>query len=275
MKILSKPAIYLLLIFLSMIFIVPIIFMIIGSLKPDDLVLAEMGTVRAFIPDSISLENYGDVYRRVAFGRFMLNSLFITGTICALGLCVNSIAAYSFARLSWAGRNIMLLAVLAMMVLPIESIAVPLFFLVTKWGWRDTYLVQIIPFIANAFSIYLFYTYFISMPRELEDASRIDGAGPFRIFLQIIVPNAKPVFASVAILTFLTQWGAYIWPLMVTSGEDVRPLPLAIASFYTLPPLKWGDIMAFGVMMIAPILLVFLIFQQWFVRGVASAGVKG
>jgi len=152
---------------------------------------------------------------------------------------------------------------------------VPLFYMVSLAGWRDTYLVQILPFIANAFSIFLFYTYFIGLPRELEEAARIDGAGVLRTFFSIILPNAKPVFASVAILTFLTQWGAFLWPLMVTSGEAVRPLPLAISTFHSLPPLQWGDIFAFGVMMVSPVLVVFLLFQRWFVRGVAATGIKG
>ena len=145
----------------------------------------------------------------------------------------------------------------------------------TLFGWRDTYIVQIIPFIANAFSIYLFYTYFLGLPKELEESARIDGAGVLRTFFLIIAPNALPAFASVAILTFLTQWGAFLWPLMVTSGDAVRPLPLAIATFHSLPPLQWGDIFAFGVMMVTPVILVFIVFQRWFVRGVVATGIKG
>jgi multiple sugar transport system permease protein len=167
------------------------------------------------------------------------------------------------------------MGVTALMILPFESIAAPLFFQITRLGWRDTYLAQILPFVANAMSIYLFYSFFIGMPRQLEEAARIDGAGVFRTFAQIIVPNAKPVFASVAIVTFLMYWGFFLWPLMITSGESVRPLPVAIATFQTLPPLKWGDIMAFGVMMVAPVLGLFLLFQKWFVKGVAQSGIKG
>jgi multiple sugar transport system permease protein len=103
----------------------------------------------------------------------------------------------------------------------------------------------------------------------------VDGASTLEIFWEIIVPLAKPVFATVAILTFLTQWGTFLWPLMVTVDERVRPLPAAIATFQTLPPIQWGDIMSFGVMMVAPILLVFLLFQKWFIAGVASTGNKG
>jgi multiple sugar transport system permease protein len=257
------------------VYFAPILFMLTASLKPDADVLGQSGTLRAFIPASVSLENYADVFRRVAFARFMLNSIIITGSIVLAGLVVNSLAGYAFARLRWRGRDALLGVVLALMILPFEAIAVPLFYEITLLGWRDTYLAQIVPFIANAFSIYLFYTFFLGLPRELEEAARIDGAGPFRTFVEIVLPNARPVFATVTIVTFLFYWGFFLWPLMVTSGEQVRPLPVAIAEFHTLPPIQWGDIMAFGVMMVAPVLAVFLVFQRWFIRGIASTGMKG
>jgi len=260
---------------LALLMLAPVAFMFVGSLKPDEQVLLHAGSVRAFWPESVALQNYQDVFQRVPFARFFLNSVFITGMIVAAGLVVNALAGYAFARLRWRGRDWLLALVLAVMILPLEAIAVPLFYQVTLLGWRDTYLVQIVPFVANAFSVYLFYTFFIGLPRELEEAARIDGAGTLRTFLFVVVPNARPAFATVAILTFLTQWGSFLWPLMVTSGEAVRPLPLAIASFHTLPPLQWGDIFAFGVMLVAPVLLVFVVFQAWFVRGVAATGIKG
>jgi multiple sugar transport system permease protein len=142
-------------------------------------------------------------------------------------------------------------------------------------GWRDTYWVQIAPFIANPLSIYLFYSFFLGLPKSLEEAAQVDGAGSVRSFVSIVAPNSKPVFASVAIVTLLFFWGVYLWPLLMTAGPNVRPLPLGIATFYTLPPLQWGDIMAFGVMMVAPIVVVFLLFQRWFAQGVAATGVKG
>ncbi len=272
---LTVPLSYLSLLLFALLFIAPIIFMLAGSLKPEARVLMEAGGWRAFWPEDVSLTNYRDVFERVAFTRYLLNSLFITAMIVGPGLLLNALAGYAFARLPWRGRDLLFSLVLAVMIIPLEAIAVPLFYMVSLAGWRDTYLVQILPFIANAFSIFLFYTYFIGLPRELEEAARIDGAGVLRTFFSIILPNAKPVFASVAILTFLTQWGAFLWPLMVTSGEAVRPLPLAISTFHSLPPLQWGDIFAFGVMMVSPVLVVFLLFQRWFVRGVAATGIKG
>lgn len=267
--------IYSILIGVGLIFLMPIGMMLAGSLKPDDQVLLEAGTLHGYILAEASLQNYRDVFERVPFLNYLFNSVFITGFIVSSGLLVNSLAGYAFARMQWPGRDSLLLAVITLMIIPLEAIAVPLFYQVTLFGWRDTYLVQIVPFIANAFSIYLFYTFFLGLPKELEEAARIDGAGAWRIFFVIVIPNAKQVFATVAILTFLTQWGAFLWPMMVTYSEAVRPLPLGIASFYTLPPLQWGDIFAFGVMMVTPVLIIFLVFQRWFVQGVATTGVKG
>jgi multiple sugar transport system permease protein len=266
---------YALLTIFALVFLIPVGMMVFGSFKPDSQVLLEAGSLRDFLPDELSWTNYRDVFERVPFLRYLFNSVFITAAVVAGGLLVNSLAGYAFARLQWWGRDKVLFLVIALMIIPLEAIAVPLFYEVTLLGWRNTYLVQIIPFIANAFSIYLFYTFFLALPKELEEAARIDGAGAWRIFFSIVVPNAKPVFATVAILTFLTQWGAFLWPLMVTHSESVRPLPLGIAAFYTLPPLQWGDIFAFGVMMVLPILIIFVVFQRWFVKGVATTGVKG
>jgi multiple sugar transport system permease protein len=260
---------------LATVFVAPIGLMVAGSLKADDRVLPEAGDARAFLPEDPGLENYRDVFDRVPFGRYLLNSALITSCVVIGGLFVNSMAGYALVRLPWRGRAMLLAAVGAVMIVPLEAIAVPLFFLAARTGLRDTYLVQILPFVANAFSIHLFAVWFRALPREMEEAARIDGAGAVRTFFTIVVPNSKPVFASVAILTFLVQWGAFLWPLMVTAGERVRPLPLAIASFHTLPPLQWGDIFAFGVMMTLPVVLLFVLLQRWFVRGVATAGIKG
>lgn len=268
-------AAYGLLLAAALVFLAPVWFMLAGSLKPDHRVLVEAGGLGAFWAAGGDWQNYRDVFERVPFGRYFFNSLWITGAVVLLGLAVNSLAGYALARLAWPGRRLLFTAVLMVLIVPLEAIAVPLFYEVTVLGWRDTYIVQILPFVANAFAIYLFYTFFLGLPRALEDAARVDGAGPWRTFVYVIVPVSRPAYAAVAVLTFLTQWGAYLWPLMVTTSERVRPLPLGIAHFYTLPPLAWGDIFAFGSMMVAPVLGVFLVFQRWFVRGVAAAGIKG
>jgi len=142
-------------------------------------------------------------------------------------------------------------------------------------GWTNSYQAQIVPFIANPFAVFLFYTFFNSLPRELDEAARMDRANPFQIYFHVIVPLSKPAFASVAILTFLLHWGFFLWPLMVTRGPDFQPLPVALGYFSANKPVQWGDIMAFGSLMVLPVLVVFLIFQRGFVRGIAMSGTKG
>jgi multiple sugar transport system permease protein len=266
---------YLLLTATALLYVLPLLLMFAGSLKPDAQVLSEAGTLRALLPSAVSLQNYHDVLERVPFARYLFNSLWVNGLIVLFGLVINSLAGYALARLSWPGRAQVLAFVLATLVIPFEAIALPLFYQLSFIGWRDTYTVQIVPFIANPLSIYLFYSFFLGLPRELEEAARVDGAGVLRTFIAVVLPNSKPVFAAVTIVTFLFSWGSYLWPLLMTAGEAVRPLPLGIAAFYTLPPVQWGDILAFGVMMVAPVVVIFLVFQRWFVRGVVSTAVKG
>ncbi|MCB0153490.1 MAG: carbohydrate ABC transporter permease [Anaerolineae bacterium] len=146
---------------------------------------------------------------------------------------------------------------------------------VNRFGWLDSYHVQIIPFIANALSIFLFYQFFINLPKDLEEAALVDGAGFLRIYWSIFVPLSRPVFATVAILQFILRWGEFLWPLMVTRVEQYRPLPLALQQFFSQDPKMWGDIMAFAAMMTVPVLIIFLLFQKWFVQSVATTGVKG
>jgi len=265
---------YLLLSAAALLFIAPVLFMVAGSLKPDARVLSEMDTLRSVLPAEIDWQNYRDVFARIPFGRYLWNSALINGLIVGLGLIVNALAAYALARLQWRGRTLMLAGVLALLIIPFEAIAVPLFYQLSALGWRNDYLVQVFPFVANPLAIYLFYSFFLGLPRELEEAARVDGAGILRTFFTIVTPNAKPIFATVAIVTFLLYWGMYLWPLLMTVDDGVRPLPLAIATFYTLPPVQWGDILAFGVMMVLPVLVIFIAFQPWFVRGVATTGIK-
>jgi multiple sugar transport system permease protein len=253
----------------------PVLFLAAGSLKPDARVLADAGSWAALLPADASLSNFADVLARVPFARYLGNSLWIAAWIVAAGLGVNGLAGYALARLRFPGRRLLFALVTALLVVPFEAIAVPLFYQTTWLGLRDTYTVQVLPFVANAFSVYLFYSFFLGFPRELEEAARVDGAGPFRVFLRVVAPNARPAFATAAVLTFLIQWGSFLWPLLVTVGERVRPLPVGLATFHTLPPRMWGDIFAFCLMMAAPVLVLFLLFGRWFVKGAVESGIKG
>jgi multiple sugar transport system permease protein len=269
---------------LAVFFLFPIVFMLVSSFKNDETqVMRDMSSLYAFVPrGELGLQNYYEVFEQTEFGRLMLNSVFIVGVMVIGGLIINSLMAYALARLQFKGRGVLLGVVVALIIIPFEAVAVPLLLLVNRFPWfggattwLESYHVQIIPFIADAFSIFLFYQFFISIPKDLEEAALVDGAGLFRIFWRIIIPLSRPVFATVAILQFLAHWGDFLWPLMVTRGIEYRPLTVGIQQYFGLDPKIWGDIMAFGAMITIPVLIVFLLFQKWFVQSVASTGIKG
>lgn len=268
---------YLVMTLLAVFFLFPIVFMLVSSFKNNETqVLRDMSTLYAFVPrGEIGIQNYRDVFREMDFGRFMFNSVFIVTTMVFFGLIINSLMAYALARLRFRGRAFLVSFVIALIIIPFEAVAVPLLLMVNRIGWLDSYHVQIIPFIADAFSIFLFYQFFIGLPKDIEEAALVDGASRFQIYRNIILPLSRPVFATVAILQFLTHWGDFLWPLMVTRGPKVRPLTIAMQQFFGRDPKVWGDIMAFAAMITIPVLIVFLLFQKWFVQSVATSGVKG
>ncbi len=275
---------YLLMSVLAIFFLFPIVFMFISSFKAnEDQLLQDVTNVKAFIPyGNLSLQNYSDAFSRFPFGLYLFNSLFIVTCIVASGLLVNSLIAYALARLSFPGRKIILIVVVVLVVIPFESIAVPLLLLVNQFPWFggvttwvDSYQVQIIPFIADAFSIFLFYQFFIDIPTEIEEAAFVDGASRLRVYWQLVVPLSRPVFITVAIWQFLTHFSDFLWPLMVTRGDAYRPLMVGMRVFFGQAPLRWGDIMAFASLVALIMLLVFLLFQRWFLRSAAATGVSG
>jgi multiple sugar transport system permease protein len=272
----GRPIQYAVMVLCAAFFLVPIIYMVASSLVPDDQVLAKSQEAGALVPTPfVGSENFGDAIDRAQVFRVFLNSVIITTAIVGAGLVVNSLFGYALARLRFRGRRLLVGFVVALIIIPFEALAVPLLFMGAKVGWLDTFQIQILPFIANPLFIYLFYTFFLGIPRSLEEAAMIDGAGPLTVFTRVAVPLAKPAYATVAILGFLFSWGQFLWPSIVTRGIDVRPLPVGIGVFLTTPPVSWGDIMAYAVLMTLPLLAVFLAFQRYFVQGVASSGIKG
>lgn len=347
----QRTVTYAVMIFLGFLFLFPIVFMIVAAFKPNDRVIADLSSIRAFLPDlsTLTFDNIRDVFARVPFDNYLFNSLFMTLVTVITGLIVNSMAAYVLSRLHWRGRKVMLGLVISLIIIPLEAIAVPLMMQVNEmsfllnllvllilllltglvwailWNslsrfiaerilpsgegapqgiiqiivtailalpfevlvgfmlqqiseggtWLDSYHVQILPFIAEPFSIFLFYQFFIGVPRDFDEAAYVDGASSFRIYWQIIVPISRPVIATVAILKFLQFWSFYLWPLMVTRSETYRPLMVGMDFFQTQAPVKWGSIMAYAALVTIPVLITFLLFQKWFVQSVSSSGVKG
>jgi multiple sugar transport system permease protein len=282
---------------LAAFFLFPIVFMFVSSFKPNDDVLRDTTSFRAFLPvGDISLDNYADVFKDVPAGLFIFNSLLITCTTVALGLVINSLAGYALSRLRWRGRNLILTIIIATLIVPFETVAIPLLLVASKlpWigfhdgaiaveqGWLNTYQVQILPFAANAFSIFLFAQFFKTLPYELDEAATVDGANGFQIYRRIIMPLSGPAIASVAILTFLPIWNAYLWPLMVVQSEPVRPVMVGLQYFFKIAGgggggggVRWGEIMAYLSLVTLPVLILYLALQRAFVESIASSGVKG
>lgn len=274
---------------LALFFLFPIVFMLVSSLKPDRQLLSDTSSLRAFLPvGDISLDNYAGVFDRVPALQFLMNSIIVTGTTVALGVVVNSLAGFAIARMRWRGQRLVLTLIIATLIVPFETIAIPLLLLVSRlpWielesgvptltsGWLNSLHVQIVPFIANAFSIFLFVQYFKSLPTEIDEAARVDGAGWLQIYRRIVMPLSGPVIATVAILTFLPVWNAYLWPLMVTQSEAVRPVMVGVQYFFQLD-VAWGEIMAYLSMITLPVLALFLALQRSFIESIAASGVKG
>ncbi|MDB4211945.1 carbohydrate ABC transporter permease [Ascidiaceihabitans sp.] len=266
-------------VFILVVVLAPIMLMFATSLKGDEQqILIDFGTWRAFwvSPGDISLENYRQVLSDVQAPllRFLFNSAVITVSVVVVGIFVNSAVAFSLSRLEFKGRGLLLAVFVSLIIIPMEALAVPLLLMMNRVGWLDTYQVQIVPFIAHPFSIFLFYQFFTKLPRDLDDAAYVEGASPWQVYWGLALPLSLPVIATVAILQSLEIWNSYLWPLMVTRGVEARPVSLALAQFFGTPPPIWGDVMAFSVLMSLPVLLVYLGFQRWFIQSAVNAAIK-
>lgn len=276
---------YALLVFVALIFCFPLVFMMMSSLKPDLQLLTDTESIRAFLPvGDISFDNYVAAFKRAPVALFVFNSILVTGTTVLLSLFLCSLAAFSFVFLDWKGRNIILACIVATLIVPFETIAIPMLMLVNKlpWiglngfeiGWLDSYHVQIIPLIADGLTIFLFVQYFKDLPRELIEAARIEGASWWQIYYKVIMPLAGPVMATAAILKFLAMYNQYLWPLISVQAEQYRPVMIGLQYFFQLN-VAWGEVMAYLTMITLPVLAFYLVLQRAFIASIASTGIKG
>jgi multiple sugar transport system permease protein len=258
----------------------PLLLMFATSLKADEnQILRDLGNSNAFwvSPWEMSLENFRQVLSNTTFPvlRYLLNSTIIVVSIVVVGIFVNSLAAFALARMRFRGRSAAVMLVVALIIIPMESLAIPLLLMMAQVGWVDSYRAQIIPFIAHPFSIFLFYQFFAAIPKDLDEAAYVAGASKLRTYWSVIMPLSLPTIATVAILQSLEYWNAFLWPLMVTRSSEARPVSLALAQYFGTPPPIWGDVMAFSVIMSLPILIVYFAFQRWFIQSTIGSGIKG
>lgn len=270
---------------IAVVFIFPLVFMVMSSLKPDQQLLEDSGNLRAFLPvGDISLNNYFAAFERAPVVTFVFNSVVVTGVTVLLSLLICSAASFAFVFVRWQGRETLLAILLATLILPFETIAIPLLLMVAHlpwlgadgltWGWLNSYRVQIIPFVADGLTVFLFVQYFRDLPGELIEAARVEGASWGQIYRKIVMPLSGPILATAAILKFLVMYNQYLWPLMVTQEEGYRPVMVGLQYFFQLN-VAWGEVMAYLSLITVPVLAFYLYLQKAFIASIASTGVKG
>jgi multiple sugar transport system permease protein len=248
----------------------PFVWMLLSSLKPE-------GEIRqaTWLPKTWTLEHYRDLFDRWDFPTFFVNSTVVALLVTAGNLVFCSLLGYALAKLPFPGRRVVFLLVLGMLMVPNMVTFVPQFVLVSNLGLTNSYAGLALPFLATPFGVFLMRQFLLSIPDDLIEAARVDGAGEFRIFWRVVLPLCRPALATLGILTFLGSWNNFLWPLVAATTEDKYTLPVALA-LYSVGQnrIQFGLLLAGAVVLIVPALIVFLVLQRHFQRGIATTGLK-
>ena len=228
----------------------------------------------ALLPKAPTLKNFIYVLTEVPFVRYLFNSFIVSAAVTVIALWFHTMAGYALARLRFPGREAIFLAIFSTFLVSLPVIIVPLFILVRALGMLDSYAGLIVPAIFNAFGIFLLRQYYLSLPKELEEAAIIDGAGYWRDYWSDILPLSRPILASLAILFILANWNSFLWPLTVTNSKDLWVVQVGIASFRSQYASSWQYIMAASTIVAAPVLLIFIIFQKQIMESIKPSGLK-
>lgn len=272
-KAIRQLLVHLMLIPLALVFMLPFLWMLSTSLKPDTQFYSYPPV---WIPNPLQWSNYPDAVTYISFFLYLRNTLTIAvlATIGSLISC--SLVAYSLARIPWPGRNFLFVFTVATLMLPFQVTLIPLFVVYSRLGWVNSFLPLIVPhWFGSALYIFLLRQFFMTIPMELSEAARIDGAGELRIYWQVILPLAKAALATVAIFEFIARWRDYLGPLIYLSNQKLYTLSLGIYEYRSQYGAEWGLLMAASVLITLPIILLFFFLQKTFVQGIALTGIKG
>lgn len=250
----------------------PFAWMVSTSLKAD---VELFVTPPRLVPDPFVPQNYQRVAETFPLGRFVMNSLVVAGISTALQLATSAMAAYAFARLRFRGRDALFVLYLATLMVPLQVTIVPLFIEMRLLGLVNTYPALILPTIASAFGTFLLRQAYLTLPRELEEAAFIDGAGHWTVFRRIVLPLSRPALATFGIFAFMASWNAFLWPLVVTSSQDLMTLPVGLSNLHGRYETAWNLVMAGATISVVPILVVYVLAQRHVIRGFAFSGLKG
>ncbi len=230
----------------------------------------------SFIPHPFSAKNYTDVFGQIPLSKYFINSLFVALATTLGQVIISATAAYGFARMKFPCRDILFFIVLATMMIPPQVNIIPLFFIMRELSWIDTYQALIVPGLFGGFGVFLLRQWFKNMPSELEESAKLDGCSYFMTFSKIILPLSMPAVMTLALFTFINSWNSFMWPLIVTSSDGMRTLPVGIAAFRGnfIEITQWGQLMACAVISVIPVIIVFLLGQKFFIRGLILDGLK-
>ena len=264
--------VYLVLAVGSIVSLIPFLWMIIASThRTSEL----FGTPLPLLPGGELMENLARLQAETNFGRVMVNSLGLAVAYTVFSSIVSMMAGYGLAKFRFRGRGVVLGLILVTMMIPMQVLLVPLFQMMASLGWIDSYQAVILPFVASAFGIFLMRQSFLDFPDSLIESARIDGANEFRTFYRIVLPVARPQIAALVIYTFMTQWNAFIWPLLMLNTEDKYTVPVALNTMIGLSRIDYSGLMLGSLIATLPLLVLFLIFQRQFIAGLLGGAVKG
>lgn len=256
---------------LALITVSPFLWMVLTSFKGLNEILVYPPK---WIPDRVILDNYVSAFSAAPFGRYYFNSVFVAVTVTLGQIVTCSLAAYAFARLQFRGREVLFYVFLGTMMIPGQVVMIPTFMVLHWFGWIDTYAALIVPGLASAFGTFLLRQFFLTIPRDLEDAAKIDGCNRFGVLWRIILPLAKPALATLAVFTFMGVFNDFLWALIVVSSDELRTVQLGLAIFRDRYQTDWGQLMAASVTATLPILMVFFFAQKYFIKGITLSGLK-
>ena len=257
-------------------FILPFLWTIASALRPVGplYTYANPLTWETFFPKQPTFNNFVHIFTELQFGRSLLNSLFVGVSVVGLGVIINSMAGFAFAKFQFPLKNVLFALVLLTFMVPFESIVIPLYVVVQRMGILNSYLALILPGVANGMAIFLFRQFFADIPSELLEAARVDGASWGRIFTQIVVPLSKPAIITVMIMLFMLNWNALFWPLVAVHSSNLEVVQVAVTTHVAQEETHWANLFSSAFAASLPPMLLFLFLQRYFVRGITGTGFK-
>jgi multiple sugar transport system permease protein len=263
---------HLVLIPIAVVMVIPLVWMLVTSLQTLDETRHYPPTL---VPSSLEFRNYTDVLQQAPFTRWFVNTLIVTVVVVLGNLLFCSLAGYAFARIRFFGREAVFILILATLMVPFQVVIIPTFLIVRGFGLIDTLGALMLPNLVSAFGIFMLRQFFLTLPVELEEAARIDGASRLGILFKIVLPLSGPALATLAVIMFLWTWNDFLWPLITIYSPENMTLQLGLATFQGAHQTNTNLLMAANVMSLLPVLLLFFVAQRWFVRGIATTGLKG